>query len=127
MKHIAKISRAFGKKIQLKSITLLVALLSLLTQQVLGQFTDTFSDDNFTVDPTWNSDVPANWTIENGSLRSNSPAASSTFFISTPSLRATNAQWEFFINLKFNTSGSNYTDVYLISVNENLNAAGNNG
>ena len=92
-----------------------------------AQFTDNFSDGDFTNNPTWNSDVPANWIIDNGRLRSNSSMASSTFYISTSSSKVTNAQWEFFVNLTFNTSSANFVDVYLVSENENLLSAGNNG
>ncbi|MBX2964950.1 MAG: lamin tail domain-containing protein [Cyclobacteriaceae bacterium] len=92
-----------------------------------AQFSDNFSDGDFTANPTWVSDAPENWVIENGRLRSNSSTASSGFWISTVSAKATNAQWEFYTNLQFNTSNANYVDVYLVSANENLLAPGNNG
>lgn len=98
-----------------------------LSVTVSAQFTDSFSDGDFTNNPTWSTDVPANWTIDTNRLRSNSALANSTFFISTPSVKVTNAQWEFYTNLQFNTSSNNYVDVYLVSANENLLDAGNNG
>jgi hypothetical protein len=106
---------------------LLFPLLFFGFSSAFAQFTDDFSDGNFTSSPVWNSDIIGNWTIETNQLRSNSATTNSTFYISTPSTKATQAQWEFFVNLKFNTSSANYVDIYLISANENLNTVGNNG
>jgi hypothetical protein len=100
----------------------------LLSAFVCGaQFSDNFSDGNFTIDPTWQPDDDNNWVIENNRLRSNSQTASSSFYISTPSTKATHAQWEFYMNLQFNTSSANFVDVYLVSANQDLSATGNNG
>ena len=49
-----------------------------------------------------------------GALQSQSPGAAS-YYLSTPCALASNAQWEFFVNLKFSTSGANYAAVYLMS------------
>lgn len=105
----------------------LLCLLILISSNLFAQFTDDFSDGNFTANPVWTSDNAANWTIDANKLRSNSATASSTFQISTPSTKATQAQWEFSINLQFNTSSANFVDIYLTSANQNLNDAGNNG
>jgi len=104
-----------------------VGLVFILIQPSFAQFSDNFADGDFTNNPAWSSDVPENWIIDNGRLRSNSSVANSSFFISTPSSKAENAQWEFFVNLQFNTSGNNFVDVYLVSAHENLNDPGNNG
>jgi hypothetical protein len=53
-------------------------------------------------------------------LRSNSSVASSSFYLSTPSSLASGAQWEFYVKLAFNTSGTNYVDIFLTSETENL-------
>lgn len=92
-----------------------------------AQVTDDFSDDDLISNPTWTPDDANNWTIVSQQLRSNSTTASSSFFITTPSAKATNAQWEFFIQLQFNTSSTNLVDVYLVSEKSNLLEAGNNG
>lgn len=95
--------------------------------QSIGQVSDSFTDGNFTSDPAWITDNAANWTVVNGQLRSNSTTASSSFYIATPSTKALNAQWDFFINLQFNTSGANFVDVYLMSNQANPATAGNSG
>ncbi|HRJ30634.1 MAG TPA: lamin tail domain-containing protein [Cyclobacteriaceae bacterium] len=106
----------------------LVVFLFIATGQVcFAQFSDNFSDGDYTQNPVWTPDDPNNWLVDNGRLRSNSSVASSSFWISTPSAKVTEAQWEFFINLQFNTSSANYVDVYLVSANQNLSAPGNNG
>ncbi len=92
-------------------------LASLLTASLANaQFTDDFSDGDFTSNPTWSGD-DALFTIDAGQLRSNTGTltAAATYYLSTPSTLAANAQWEFFVNLKFSPSSANYVDVYLMS------------
>lgn len=93
----------------------------------VAQVTDDFSDGDLTNNPVWTPDAGANWTIDNARLRSNSSTTNSSFFITTPSTKALNAQWEFWMNLQFNTSSTNYVDVYLTSDQSNLLSATNSG
>jgi Lamin Tail Domain/Bacterial Ig-like domain len=88
-----------------------------------AQVIDDFSDGDFISNPVWTPDNATNWTVVSNQLRSNSITASSTFSISTPSTQALNAQWEFYVNLQFNTSSANFVDVYLMSSNSTLNSA----
>jgi hypothetical protein len=92
-----------------------------------SQVADTFSDGDLTNSPTWTPDLAGNWVVANNQLRSNSSVASSSFYITTPSAKATNGQWEFWVNLQFNTSSTNYVDIYLTSELSNLSSATNNG
>lgn len=92
-----------------------------------AQVVDDFSDGNFTTDPAWTPDGAANWTIISGQLRSNATVANSSFQIVTPSATSTNARWEFWLQLNFNTSSANYVDVFLMSDQSNLSAATTNG
>lgn len=93
----------------------------------VAQMLDDFSDGDLTNSPQWYPDLTDNWVVVNNQLRSNSSVASSSFYISTPSVKATSARWEFWVNLQFNTSSANYVDVYLISEQSNLNSPTNNG
>lgn len=88
-----------------------------------AQFTDNFADGDYTSNPTWTPDSPTNWTIVGNQLRSNNTTANSTFYISTASSQALNGQWEFNVNLQFNTSSANFVDVYLMSYNANMVSA----
>lgn len=92
-----------------------------------GQVVDDFSDEDYSNNPTWTPDDANNWTVVNGQLRSNSLLASSSFYLTTPSSKALNAQWEFFVQLQFNTSGANYVDIYLVSEQADLSSTTNNG
>lgn len=82
-----------------------------------AQFIDDFSDGDYSNNPTWTPDNPGNWVLVGNQLRSNSGTANTAFLISTPSTQALTAQWEFYINLSFNTSSANFVDIYLTSSN----------
>jgi len=88
-----------------------------------GQFTDNFSDGDYNLNPAWTPDNPANWIVTSNRLRSNSTTLNSTFFISTASTQALNAQWEFYVNLQFNTSSANFVDAYLTSSTASMASA----
>ncbi len=88
-----------------------------------GQLIDDFLDGDFISSPIWTPDNATNWTVVSNQLRSNSATTSSTFYISTPSTQALNAQWEFYVNLQFNTSSANFVDVYLMSSNATMTSA----
>lgn len=78
-----------------------------------AQFTDNFTDGDFSNNPTWIGNT-ADWTVNTSfQLQSNNTVANSGFYLSTPSTQATTAQWEFFCQLTFNTSSANYVDVFL--------------
>jgi len=85
-----------------------------------AQFVDDFSDGDLQNNPIWTPDSPTNWLVTGNQLRSNSSTASSTFYISTFSFKALDAQWDFYVNLQFNTSSVNFVDVFLTSSNANL-------
>lgn len=91
-----------------------------------AQVTDNFTDGDFTTNPAWSGDDSV-YTVVSNQLRSNKTIINSTFFLSTPSTTATNCQWEFWVNLKFATSSTNYVDVYLTSDQANLSATNING
>src|SRR5690606_13449511 len=99
-------------------------LAALLALAATAQVADDFTDNDFTNAPTWSGN-DALFTCVGGQLRSNSPGAAN-YHLSTPSTQATLARWEFFVNLKFSTSGANYADVYLMSSAADL-ASGVNG
>ncbi len=78
-----------------------------------AQLTDNFSDGNFTTNPTWTGSA-ADWQVNaSQQLQSNNSIVNGTFFLSTASTLATTAQWEFYCNLTFNTSSTNYVDVFV--------------
>jgi hypothetical protein len=101
---------------------ILISIASFVNAQVV----DNFNDGDFTNAPTWSGNN-TDFTIVGGQLRSNASTASYGFYLSTPSAIATNAQWEFYVDLQFNTSSTNYVDIYLISDSANLKSTTNSG
>jgi len=104
----------------------------MLAKSALGQLNDNFSDGDFSANPVWTgSNSGADFVIINDAgvnrLRSNLLTPSSNFYLSTPNTLASGAVWEFWCNLQFNPSGSNYVDVYLVSDQQNLQSASING
>ncbi|MEO6548495.1 MAG: lamin tail domain-containing protein [Ferruginibacter sp.] len=111
---------------QTKSI-LYGAIFSLMPFTAKTQFVENFSDGNFTSNPAWTGNT-ASWNINLAfQLQSNHLIANSSFYLSTVSTLALSAQWEFYVNLKFATSSTNYVDVYIIASASDLSAANTTG
>ena len=82
---------------------------------LFAQINETFSDGNFSVDPAWNG-TAGSWIVNaSGQLQSSNTNANSTFYLSTPNKLAVMTEWKFDVRLNFNTSGSNYADIFLIA------------
>ncbi len=78
-----------------------------------AQFTENFSDGDFTINPAWVGGT-TDWIVNPGfQLQSNNSIVNSSYYLSTQSSLATTAQWEFFCKLSFNPSSTNYIDVFL--------------
>ena len=88
-----------------------------------AQFSDDFTDGDFTNTPSWNGDASL-FTISSGKLNSQS-AGAATYYLSTPSALASDVQWEFYIDIQFNTSGANFVDIYLMADNSDLTLVNN--
>ncbi|HEY6083616.1 MAG TPA: lamin tail domain-containing protein, partial [Chitinophagaceae bacterium] len=93
--------------------TLLTGLL-LLPLSGIAQLSEDFERRHFSQEPSWKGDT-AQWQLANGRLQSNSLIPNSSFYLSAPSRLAVDVQWEFFVQLKFNTSSLNYADIYIVS------------
>lgn len=99
----------------------------LLTGTISAQLSDSFTDGDFTANPAWTAGAASDFTVSASQLRSANTTTNAVFYISTTSTLAVNCQWEFYINLQFNPSGTNYVDVYLSSDVSNLQSATING
>lgn len=89
----------------------------LLAAFVSAQFNDQFTDGDYTLDPVWSGSDALFVVVDDGGnqrLRSNS-AGAANYYLSTPSTSMDDTRWEFFVDLRFSTSGANYADVYLAS------------
>jgi hypothetical protein len=109
-------------KIVLLFMLLLLPLLS------KAQLQESFSDGDFTQNPTWKGDESSFKVNEQGQLQSNGPAATGTTLqLATPSQAMVGTVWEFWANLRLATSSGNYADVYLIADSEDLQNSGTSG
>lgn len=91
----------------------------------MSQFSDDFSDGNFTSNPTWLG-MDTNFTVDvNNRLQLDAPAVTSESYLYTTSNAIYDAEWQFDVMLDFNPSGSNRVFVYLTSTHadfsQNLN------
>jgi hypothetical protein len=93
----------------------LTFILSFYTIISFSQWSDDFTDGDFTANPTWSGQV-SNFDIDiSNKLHLNAPAVSDTSYLSVLSDVVENATWEFLVDLDFNPSSSNLARVYLTS------------
>jgi gliding motility-associated-like protein len=92
-----------------------------LVQSLVGfsQFTDDFSDGNFTNNPSWLGNIGSFEVDSSFKLHLNDSIAN-TSYLTIQSQAIINASWEFEIKLEFDPSTSNYAKVYLVADKEDL-------
>ena len=115
--------RGIYKRRHIKSFLATTCLFFVGLLTGFAQLTDDFNDGDFTSNPTWSGDVGL-FTASSGELNSQSPGAAN-YYLSTPSALVTDAQWEFYLDIQFNTSGANFVDVYLMADNNDLTLVNN--
>lgn len=99
------------------------ALLNLIHGLIHAQFSDSFTDGDFTSQPTWDGDGQYFTVNTQGELQSQGPNATSSLYLSTPSALNLNASWSFTVRLDLGLSTTNYANVYLCSSEANLEEA----
>lgn len=100
-------------------LTLLLFVVSGISS---AQFSDDFSDGDFTSSPTWGG-MTANFEIDvSNQLHLLAPAIDDTSYLSVATTNITTT-WDFFVRMDFNPSSSNLTRVYLVSDNSDLTAS----
>ena len=112
----------------MKRLHIIYTILALFfSSAIQAQVTDNFNDGNFSTNPTWVGNT-ADFVI-NGSnqLQSNNTTVNGNYYLATPNTLATTAQWEITINLTFNTSSTNYVDVFLTASASDLLATTTTG
>ncbi len=101
----------------------LLTILVFLPLVALGQFTDAFTDGDFSNNPTWQGEE-ANFEVDaNDALRLNAPAVTDKSFLYTSSIAIDTASWQCYVRMEFNPSASNKARIYLVSDQPNLEAA----
>jgi hypothetical protein len=110
-----------------KKLSIFLPMILCVHLMAQAQIFESFSDGDYTSNPLWTANA-GDWIVNaSGQLQSNNVVINSSFFITTPNGLAVNTQWEFFVNLTFATSGTNYVDVYLVSLTNNLQSIDNAG
>ena len=109
----------------LRYFTLITSILCF--NYTFSQISDNFTDGDFTSAPTWTLNSTTDFTVNAGQLKSANTTTPGNFYISTSNTLAANCQWEFWTNLQFATSSTNYVDIYLTSDVSNLQATNING
>ncbi|MGY2131262.1 lamin tail domain-containing protein [Hymenobacter sp. HD11105] len=108
--------------------SLLLSLFSLLSVPAAAQLSESFTDGNFTQNPTWTGDATGFQVNAQQQLQSNGPAVTGTTLqLVTPSSIGSDATWEFYANLRLATSGGNLADVWLMADKDDLKATGTKG
>lgn len=79
-----------------------------------AQFTDSFTDGDFTANPVWAGNTTS-FDIVGNMLHSNGPQASSVIYLSTANTLIDSAEWNFLVRLDFNPSSTNQVRVFLVS------------
>ncbi len=101
----------------MRSIFLLLLFAPLF---LFSQFTDDFSDGNFTENPEWIGDTDRFIVNANQELQLFDEEKSGPAYLVTESEAIEDAEWEFLVKFNFNPTSSNYANVYLVSNNTNL-------
>ncbi len=89
-----------------------------------AQFTETFSDGNFTENMVWTGTTYNFWVNTAGQLQSKA-ASASTSWLFTTSEAIDNASWECWVKINYNPSSGNYPVIYIISDNNDLSTGCN--
>lgn len=98
----------------------LLALFALLHSSATAQISDSFTDGDFTANPTWSGDDAKFEVNAVKQLHLNAPAVTDTAYIATANSLMNDIEWYFFFIMDFSPSGSNYLKVFLASDQQNL-------
>ena len=106
----------------MRAFTFLLVLGLILNIPLSAQFTDNFSDGDFTNNPSWFG-IDSCFEVIGQELHLNAPSVSATTYLSTNSYVINTATWIFKVRMEFNPSSSNHTRVYLMSDNSDLSSS----
>lgn len=87
-----------------------------------AQFTDDFSDGNFSANPVWIGETTKYIVNPAGQLQLNNPIPTDVAHLSSAAATADSTVWEFYLKLAFNPSANNNVRIYLKSDKSDLEA-----
>lgn len=91
---------------------ILVVWLLAFAGRISGQTSDTFSDADFTRNPSWTGDT-AHFEVNSAGQLHLASSGSDTSVLSVQFTAGREAQWDFWLKMSFNTSSNNYARAYL--------------
>ena len=103
----------------MRHLLLLCSAFILGYSQATAQFTDNFSDGNFTANPRWTGDSAVFKINSSHQLQLNTSGAG-TAILSTGNLMLQDMEWSFWIKLSFSPSDNNLAWIYLSSDHADL-------
>ncbi len=106
-----------GYSYYMKYYTLIILIFA--SRLCWAQFTDDFSDGDFTQNPQWTGDTGLFIVNNQNQLQLNDNITNEAY-LTTRSRAILDAEWEFYVKMDFNPSGSNFCRVYLISDSPDL-------
>ena len=89
-----------------------------------GQVNESFSDGDFTNNPTWTG-TTSNFMVNSANQLQSQAATTSTSYLFTPSGAFNNATWECWVKITYNPSAYNYACIYLASDKNDLTSGCN--
>ena len=102
----------------------LLFLTLLCTKLTFAQLNESFTDGDFTNNPVWGGSTAHFLINAGGQLQSNGPkSASQNIYLSTPNSYAKNVVWEFFVQLNFDPTTTNFPRIYLVSNQADLSGS----
>ncbi|HKZ39289.1 MAG TPA: hypothetical protein VJ184_16615, partial [Chryseolinea sp.] len=110
MKKIIQLCWALLPQTFTASFFLILMLVLLYQQQVLAQFSDDFSDQDFSHLPAWVGN-DSHFIVDLNQLKLQAPEAG-TSYLTTPCKIMQDASWEFKVIMDFNPSSGNYARIY---------------
>jgi len=103
---------------RLRIICFLIPFL-FLSHTSFSQFSDNFTDGNFTTNPVWQGSTSFFTVNTSKQLQSNGTGTDS-IFLSTPNQKLLDAEWNFWVKLNFSPSDQNFVKIYLSSDHADL-------
>ncbi|MFO7790748.1 MAG: lamin tail domain-containing protein, partial [Bacteroidales bacterium] len=104
----------------MKRISCLI-IATFCTFVAFAQFTDDFSDGDFTTNPEWTGETSKFQVSAANELQLYDTAESGSAYLVTQSQAINNVSWEFLVRFEFNPSSTSYANVYLVSDQNVLN------
>lgn len=95
-------------------------LLAFFSLSSFAQFTDDFTDGDFTSNPAWTGNASKFEVNVSNQLWLNAPAVTDDAYLSTSTSSFGNASWEFYVKMDFQPSTSNFARIYLTSDQSDL-------